>query len=218
MMLRIFAVLLAFGLAGCDAGCSAKDGCVKGSGNVIAQARPVEKFTAIRFDAIGTFLVERTGADSLTVETDDNVQSIVTSEVKDGTLVLAGCENCSPTKTVFRVTVSDLRKIDLTGVGSGDASKLDGPTLSVNLSGVGSLMLSGRVDDLTISSSGTGSCNAAELTAKRATVVLAGVGDVRVNASEELDANVSGIGKIRYRGSPKLKQDVSGVGSIQQEK
>jgi len=40
---------------------------------------------------------------------------------------------------------------------------------------------------------------------------------VTVNASDELDANVSGTGTIWYIGSPKLEKSVSGVGSIKQK-
>jgi hypothetical protein len=216
-------LLLAGVIAGCDfqtngSSCNG-GGCIKGSGTVVTQTRPVGSFTAIRLNSIGSLVVERTGTNSVTVETDDNLQSMVTSEIKNDTLILeeSACKNCSPTKIAFKVTISDLQKIALPSVGSAEVSKLDGPALSADLSGTGSLKLSGQVDDLKISSSGTGSCDAGDLTAKRATVVVSGVGDVRVNASETLDAKVSGVGKIRYLGSPKLTKAVSGVGSIEPE-
>src|SRR5947207_2950111 len=103
-------LLAAAALAGCDFSfeCSGKD-CIKGSGNIVTQTRQVGKFTAISLDSIGDLTVERTGTDLVTVTTDDNVQPIVTAEVKNGTLVLAerGCRNCSPTKIAFTVTVGD---------------------------------------------------------------------------------------------------------------
>jgi hypothetical protein len=221
MIWRMFALIsTVVALAGCgnDAGCSA-GGCVKGSGNVVSQARPVDDFTAIRLDSIGDLVVEQGSTDTLTVETDDNMQSLVTSKIKDAMLTLeeAGCHDCSPTKIAFRVTVKDLRRIELPSTASVQVSKLDGPTLSVDLSGTGSGTFSGRVDDLKISSSGTGSCNAAELATKTATVVVNGTGTVRVNASDTLDAKVAGTGKIRYFGSPKVTQSVTGTGSIEQE-
>src|SRR5438876_8831238 len=98
---KLFLLLAVATLAGCDVGsdCSGKD-CVKGSGKVVTQTRQVGTFTAIRLDSIGDLTVEPAGTNSLTVTTDDNLQPIVTSEVKDGTLVLAeqGCHNCSPTR------------------------------------------------------------------------------------------------------------------------
>jgi hypothetical protein len=220
-MLPIFAlVLTAVVLAGCDSNndCGS-GGCVKGSGTVVTQVRPVDNFNTIRLDSIGDLVVEQICSDSLKVETDDNLQSIVTSTIKDGTLTLAeaGCKNCSPTRIVFTATVKQLQELDLPSTGSMRVSRLDGPSLLVKLTGTGSIKLSGRVGDLKISSSGTGNCDASELTAKSATVVLSGTGNVRVNAGDTLDAKNTGTGKISYLGSPKLTQSVSGVGSIQPE-
>jgi Putative auto-transporter adhesin, head GIN domain len=45
-------------------------------------------------------------------------------------------------------------------------------------------------------------------------VTVQGAGQVTVNASEELDGEVSGAGIIWYIGSPKLKSVVNGVGMI----
>ena len=208
--------LVGVALAGCGSGCSGSD-CLKGSGTVVTQSRPVENITAIKLDSIGSLVVEQTGTDSLTVETDDNLQSIVTSVVKNGALTLAdsGCRNCLPTKIAFKMTVKNLLALNLTSVGSVEVSKFDGPALSIDQSGTGSLKLSGRVDNLKIASSGTGLCDASGLTAKSATVVLSGTGVVRVNATGTLDAKMSGVGKILYAGAPELTQSVSGIGTIQ---
>jgi hypothetical protein len=216
-MFRLMAVVLgALALGGCSNECSGSS-CVKGSGKVVSQNRQVGDFTGIRLDSIGHLTVEQTGTNSVTVETDDNLQPIVTSIVKDGTLVLSesGCHDCSPTKIDFTVTVKSMQAIDLPSTGSAVVTKLDGPKLSVKLPGTGSIQLSGRVGDLNISASGTGACNAEQLTAKNATVVLSGTGNVRVNAADSLDAKLTGTGSILYLGSPKLTQSNTGTGKIQ---
>jgi hypothetical protein len=109
----------------------------KGSGTLVTQARTVGAFAAIRLDSIGSLTVERTGTDSVTVTIDDNLQATVTAEIKDGTLVLAepGCRNCSPTKIAFKVTVSDLKEIELPSTGSAEVSKLESPSFAAKLSG-----------------------------------------------------------------------------------
>jgi hypothetical protein len=140
----------------------------------------------------------------------------VTAVVKNGTLVLAehGCHNCSPTKIAFAVTVKDLRRIDLLSTGSVRVSKLDGSSFAVDLSGTGSAQLSGRVDDLKISASGTGDCDAKDLVSRHAKAVVTGTGNVKVDATETLDADDSGTGSISYLDSPKLTQSNTGTGSI----
>jgi Putative auto-transporter adhesin, head GIN domain len=215
-MLRKFSLLLlaVLVLPACN------DETIKGSGNITTEARPVGKFIAIRLSGAGRLVIERTGADSLTVTTDDNLLPVFTSEVKNGTLYLSVVRGKSPRpsrEAFYKVTVSDLRELQVSGAGSIDASKLDGEALSVSISGAGSGKVAGRADAFTLSISGAGSLNAAELKAKRAKAVVSGAGNVTVSASDELDATVSGAGNIRYVGSPKLTSRVSGAGSIRQQ-
>jgi hypothetical protein len=228
-MLRKLAVFLAIlGLAACDGSACTSD-CVSvngdgptinGSGTLKTEVRPVDKFTAIRLAGVGgNLVVERTGAESLTVTADDNLVSVFTSEVKDGTLYLsvAKGKSLSGKQPVYRVTVNDLRQLDVRGSGTIDATKLDGDALSMAISGSGTANVAGRADDLTVSISGSGSFNAAGLTAKHAKVVVSGSGELTVNASDELDAKVSGSGSIWYIGSPRLTSNVSGSGSIKKK-
>jgi hypothetical protein len=227
-MLRILPLVLALlVLAACDAStctgdCVSVSGdgpTVKGSGTLKTEARPVDKFTAIRLSVSGDLLIERGGTESLTVTADDNLLSLFTSEVKDGTLDLsvAKGKSLSGKPPVYRVTIRELKRLDVSGSGTVRATKLDGDALSISISGSGTANLTGRADDLTLSISGSGSFNGAELTAKRAKVMVSGSGEVTVNASDELDAKVSGSGTIWYVGSPKLTPSVSGSGAIKKK-
>jgi Putative auto-transporter adhesin, head GIN domain len=192
---------------------------IKGSGNLKTETRVVEKFTAISLSAGGSLEIVQIGEESLEITADDNLLELFTSEVRDGTLYLSTAEgkSWSGKGPRFKVTVRELRKLKVSGVGSVKATNLDTDSLTVSISGAASGRIAGRSDNLSISISGTGSLNAAELRAKRARVVVSGVGEVTVNASDELNAKVSGTGTIWYIGSPKLESSVSGVGSIKQK-
>ena len=223
--LRMFTVVSSLFLAACDdSGCvsdciSIGNGpTVKGSGILKSEMRPVGKFNAIRA-AVGQVVVERTGAESLTVTAEDNLLALFTSNVKDGTLYLSVAEgkSLSGKLPVYRITVADLRRLDLAGSGSIEASKLAGEKLSMTVSGSGDLKAAGQVDDIAVTVSGSGSADASNLIVKRAKAVVSGSGDLTVNASDELDATVSGSGSIRYVGSPKLSSHVSGSGSIEKK-
>jgi hypothetical protein len=211
------------GVSNCTSDCMTVHGegpTINGSGTLKTESRPVGKFTTVKLSGVGArATIAQTGAESLEVTADDNLLSLFTSEVRDGTLYLSVVKGKSIAgkQPVYKITVSDLREIDLGGSGEIEATKLDGAALSMSVSGSGSARLAGRTDDLTISVSGSGSCNAAELKAKRAKVVVSGSGDLTVNASDELDAKVSGSGSIRYIGSPKLTTNISGSGTIKQK-
>jgi Putative auto-transporter adhesin, head GIN domain len=190
---------------------------VKGSGTITTEDRAVGKFTAIRLSGIGHLVIERADAESLSVTVDDNLVPLFTSEVTDGTLYLSVVNGKRPSRApTYKVTVSDLREVGVSGSGRIEATKLDGAILLLSISGSASAKAAGRVDSLTLSISGSGSLDAAGLKVKRATVAVSGSGDVTVNASDELDARVSGSGDIRYIGSPRLTSRVSGSGSIEQ--
>lgn len=192
---------------------------IKGSGNLQTETRPVVRFTAINLSAAASLEIEQTGQESLDITADDNLLSLYTSEVKDGTLYLSVAEGkyVSGKQPRFKITVRELRKLNVSGVGSIKATNLDTDSLSISVSGVANGSIAGRSDNLSISVSGTGTLNAAELKAKRAKVVVSGIGQVTVNASDDLIAKVSGSGTIWYIGSPKLESSVSGVGSIKQK-
>jgi hypothetical protein len=222
--------LILFALAACDSGVKStctndcvtvngKGPVLNGSGSLKTEFRPVAEFSAIRLSDVGArVVIERTGSESLEVTADDNLVSLFTSEVKDGTLHLSVAKDRSVSgkRPVYKVTVSDLRQIGVSGPGIVEANGLGGESLAMSVAGSGEIIAAGRIDDLTISISGSGSCNAANLAAKRAKVAVRGSGELTVNAKDELEAIVSGSGSIWYVGSPKLIPSISGSGSIQQ--
>jgi hypothetical protein len=221
-MLRTAAVLSSLlVLTACNWSDSFGGPTIKGSGNLKTETRVVEKFTAISVSGAASVEIEQTGQESLELTADDNLLPLFTTEVRDGTLFLGLAEGkrlrWNSKGPRFKVTVSELRKLKVSGAGSVTATKLDSDSLSISISGAGDGTIAGRSNNLSISISGAGSLDAADLQAKRATVIVSGAGDVTVNASDELDARVSGAGDIYYIGSPRLQSRVSGAGTIKQK-
>jgi hypothetical protein len=225
-MFRIAAVLLLLlTLAACnwsecgDCMTTAGDGPeLEGSGTMKTEIRPLERFTAIALADFESSLlvIERTGEESLSVTADDNLLPLFTSTVKDGTLFLALAKGNSfhGKRPTYKITVSDLRTLNIQGGAVIEASKLDGKSLSISVEGAIAGKMSGHVDDLTIEIKGAGVLSAGELKAKRANVTVQGAGQVTVNASDRLDGEVSGAGIIWYVGWPKLNSNVNGLGMI----
>jgi hypothetical protein len=189
---------------------------IKGSGTLKSETRPVEKFTAINLSAAANLEIEQTGQESLELTADDNLLPLFTSQVRDGTLYLAIAEgkSVSGEQPRFRVTVSELRKLNVSSAASVKATKLDSNALSISVSAGASGSIAGRSDNLTISVSGNGTVNAVDLQAKRAKVVVRGIGDVTVNATNEIDASVIGIGTFSYIDQPNLNWSVFTLGFV----
>lgn len=188
----------------------------KGSGAVVTQPRPTGKFERIDFSGIGTLEVARGAEESVSVETDDNLQGAVTATVDNGTLRISAApgRNISATRLIIRVTYRELSRIDASGVGSLVASGLEAKSLGVDLSGVGSLVLLGRAERLDFSLSGVGSLNARSLIATDVKATISGTGSATVHAVKTLDARVSGTGSLGYFGGPAIQADMSGSGTV----
>jgi len=86
--------------------------------------------------------------------------------------------------------------------------------LASKISGSGSIHLSGKTQDFTVSISGSGEINAFDLDAENVAVKISGSGDCRVTASESLDAKISGSGDVYYKGRPQINTKISGSGSL----
>src|SRR5262249_15938149 len=167
----------------------------------------------------GRLEIERTGSESLSVTADDNLVEKFTTEVKNGTLELSIVKGntLNGKRPVYKITVNDLRAIDVEGAASIEATKLDGDGLSVSIAGAASGNVAGRADDLTLLVAGAGTLNAADLKAKRGKISVAGAAVVTVNVSDELEANVDGVGIVWYIGDPKLKSNVQGLGAVKKK-
>lgn len=211
-------VLLGLALSGCST-VSLRVGQIQGSGNITTETRDVGTFTVIDVSGVGEVVITQGDTDSLTVDTDDNLQAIVLGDVRDDTLYLGINANqgfSDATRITFTVTVKELTAISFSGAGMVSVRDLSGEQITVNHSGAGRVTVAGTVVEQRVTLSGAGNYDGTALASARATVELSGFGSVVVNVSERLDATVSGAGSIAYIGSPELHEQISGMGSIQQ--
>lgn len=207
LAVAILAILLAV------AGCSV----VNGSGQVKTESRQVSGFTKIDLSGVGEVTIAQGATESLTIEADDNVLPVLTSDVSDSTLKLG----TKPRTTVrtrspirYQVTVKDLTGISMSGSGNVIAKGIQVSALRVDMSGSGTINLSGTADKQDIQISGSGRYEAAELSSQEVTVEISGSGEVAVSVSRALKVDISGSGKVTYSGDPSVDQDISGSGKL----
>jgi len=226
MMRIVPALLLGLAVAGCNIeinSCSGGQICINksgerivGSGSMRTEARAVDAFTAVRLVSAGRVVIERGDTDAVTITSDDNVLPKITTEVRNGTLVLdtATGTGIVANELVYRVTVRDLKAISTSGAGAIQADGLASTALAVTIAGSSRVQLSGNVADLKLAISGSGTINATALPAERTSVVVSGSGNVSVKARAALDVVISGSGNVTYAGTPKLRAQISGSGSL----
>ena len=192
---------------------------VTGSGKVVNETRNVSGFDGLIIVGAGHINIDRTGTESLSITTDDNLLQYIDTQVRGGKLVI----EFKPKIWVdrfsdlsFNLTVKDLNSLQVTGAVSIDAQNLQGDQMTVSIDGTGATNLAGQVDQLTVSLNGMGTFNSENLQAKRATVINEGASAAVVRVSDSLNATISGIGAIEYIGNPQVTKNISGPGAVRQ--
>jgi hypothetical protein len=190
---------------------------VSGSGHVTSESRQVAGFDRVDLSGSGELTITQGATESLTVEADDNIRPVLTSEVSGRTLTLGtkNGTNIRPSRPVrYTVTMKTVHGIGVSGSGRANASGVSTDTLALDVSGSGSMGVSGSAARETVDISGSGRVRGTSLAARTAQVSVSGSGECDVNATDTLNVDISGSGTVRYTGSPSIHQTISGSGSI----
>ena len=194
--------------AGCHVG-------AQGSGMRKTEKRELPAFTSI--ETTGAFQVEVTCQKpaSFEIETDDNILSLVQTEVKNGVLHVTTTQSYHSAGGIkLRITVPDLASLKSTGAGKFLVTEVKSDKFQIESIGAATVTASGQSKALTVSSTGAGKIDAHDLRADKAEVNVTGAAGVEVNVSDELDVTVSGAGRVVYSGNPKVNKHISGPGQV----
>jgi hypothetical protein len=207
----------------------------RGNGQVSTVTYKVPAFTGIEVGAAFTVELIQGETPSVRVQTDANLQPVITLTVIEGVLHVASQRDLrNPTQ--LKVTITNDRFASIQVGGSCQltgSAPLYGSTLAltlrdaaqtelalaydtcvVDLSGASRLSLTGSAQRATFTVSGVGVLAAYALAAEQVTASVSGAGSAQVHAQTALMAEVSGMGNVTYQGQPAVQQQVSGMGVI----
>ncbi len=187
----------------------------KGSGKIRSEFRKVGDFDAISVQGAADVRVTIGGAQSVKIETDDNILPLIETTLDGRTLVIGSKSSYNATHGV-RVTVNAAKFSKMSILGSGDAEVrgVVGPDFEAVVKGSGDVTASGWADRVNGEVDGSGDLKFYELRAKDAKMVIRGSGDAQLSASDSIDASVAGSGDVTYKGHPKVQSRVAGSGHI----
>lgn len=209
---------------------------VTGNGKLARQERNVGSFSKIEvLGGMDVFLSQ--GAPGVRVETDENLQEYILTEINGGSLSIRTANKVSlnPKSGVkVYVSASSLSDLRVTGSGSiksqgqltgeslsisisgsGEATlSLNIPTINASVTGSGSVTLKGMTRDFRSNINGSGDLYAFDLLSENTNIQIAGSGNAKVFASKSLEIEVSGSGDVEYKGSANVTQTVHGSGSV----
>ncbi len=197
----------------------------------------VSGFNRISIETFGEFIINQGEEESLTIEAPRDYLRYITTEVKNGTLIIStrrGFIGGPVRRATFTITVKDLEDISLSGAGAIKVFALETDTLDINLTGAGSIeideltadrlevnldsagaiIIAGTVEKQDINLTGVGSYEGGDLQSEDSEIYLTGAGSAVVWAEDDLDVEITGVGSVSYFGNPDVYQDISGLGSI----
>ena len=187
----------------------------RGSGRMATETRDVSGFDEIDLSGSGKVLIAVTGTESLTIEAEDNLLPLLTTEVRNGRLELGAKQSISPTREiVYTITVVSLEAVTVSGSGSVTATGIDANGFDVEISGSGSVVAEGGSESLNLSISGSGVFEGEDLESASGTISVSGSGSAVVNVNDDLDVRVSGSGNVEYLGDPSVSVSISGSGDV----
>ena len=181
------------------------------------ESREVSEFDEIAVFGSGEVVVDVTGTESLSIEAEDNIMPLLTTEVRNGVLELEVEGNVSPTRDItYTVTAATLTGVSIAGSGDVTATGVESDEFGVEIAGSGDVSPAGTAAALSVEIAGSGRFQGEDLVVATATIDVAGSGDAVVNATEKLDIDIAGSGNVEYIGHPTVTQSVSGSGEVRQ--
>ena len=148
-------------LSGCIAidlkGCGSET--VKGSGRVVSETRPVERFDSIKLEGQGKVIINKGEVQSLVIRADGNIIPHIETIVRNRKLIISHENiNLRPSTLNFIITLSDLKGTSIAGSGEiiGN-SRFVSESIYAEISGSGSINLEVETALLESEISGSGS-------------------------------------------------------------
>lgn len=186
-----------------------------------AETRNVGSFDGVELAGLAVMDVHVGGAISVDVQGDPEAVKLVTTTVKNGTLVVETPKDFAKRlgkklrKLKVVVTMPAMSRVAITGLGTIDVDGVSSKLLDASIAGTGALKLAGKVDKLKLAIDGTGQVQAKKLVAEDVAVSVGGTAKAALHATRSLDANVSGTAMMKVAGNPpNVHKHVNGTALI----
>jgi hypothetical protein len=191
---------------------------ITGSGVQASETRDVSGFSEVELAGFGDVDILFGDAESVVVETDDNLLPYVLTEVRSGTLVIRTKDNANLITDLgihITITMISLDGFSLSGSGNVAIDGVQTDKLDLSIPGSGNITATGNAKTLKIKLNGSGNILCKGLVAEDVTATISGSGNIEVYANQSLEASIRGSGMISYAGDPAtVDKNISGSGSI----
>ncbi len=209
---------------------------IRGNNNIVTKERDVSGFSGITISGVFDVYISQGDKEELKIETDDNIQQYIISDVRKGILNIQITGNIKRLKTLnVYITIKELNSLIILGANNVTVSSaITTDNLEIYLSGESNLTLnvlakkmecditdagianiSGNADFFDIRVADDAELNSFDLQTKICKLKASGYSQVKINVVDKLDMIVTGDGNVYYKGSPEITNRIfSGSGFI----
>jgi hypothetical protein len=206
---------------------------IVGEGEFATEERSVSGFKRVQLRGVGSLEVVQGEHESLSINAQKNLMPYIESRVIGDRLIVGAKEGyeLKPDGVIlYRLTVKDLRELEVDGAAQVNLAELrtdrldmeingsatvQAPGLSLNrlaieIKGSGKVTAAGTVEQLDVNVSGACNFNGEDLKTRYASADISGLGQMVIWVTDTLDVNVSGSGSVSYYGQPLVNNDGGG--------
>ncbi len=198
---------------------------IKGSGNIVEEAREVPEFHAFQVGGAMHATVGYAETPSLKLRADDNILPLIKTEVRDGRLVVwvdskGGVSSSKPIEVVAltpkleavaahgasmiqaAATPGEKFRAEASGASEVSVRDIDAGALDAEASGASTLTVIGQAKTVNVSSSGASTVEATQLAAESVRLDVSGSSRAEVRASDSARGSASGASDVTVEGAP----------------
>lgn len=173
---------------------------ILGSGDIVSQTFEVSNFDRVNLEGFGTVFIEQGQTENLSVQTDDNIMSLLDIRVQGNELKLGLKRgyNVNPSESItFNLTVRDLNAVEVEGSGDFYVEPVKSSNLAVSIQGSGDINIEGLIaDKLSVELDGSGNIVIQDISVQSVDTSLQGSGDINLEGKADTqEVNVDGSGK-----------------------
>ncbi len=211
-------------------------GCIKGSGNPIAETRTITPFSKIDISGAFKINIKQDSSLQVTITADDNLLKYIRTQVNGNKLRIYTRKNfCNDSPITVNLGVNKLEEIKSSGavelatngrvnvqnlkLDFSGASKIDmelsAADIKTEISGASEISLKGQAASHDINVSGVGKLHAPDFVVGVYKINSSGAADCDINVLKSLKTNTSGSSNITYHGNPSnIQEHKSGSSSL----
>ena len=183
---------------------------LRGSGKVIVEQRELASFNKISIAISGNVTMKQGEREAISIETDDNLQRYILTEVRNDTLFIRFSKeviNFQPSEPnrAF-LEFKELEGLETSGSADVKSDSLVREYMAIKLDGSGDIEIERmKVDCLLIDLSGSGSIRSEDVQTDYLDIALEGSGDVQIGIldTSEINVEVLGSGDMKLAGRAK---------------